>query len=86
MLLAALAFTCWFLVAYSDGGMHLPALLASLISFGMSAALFLSGLIADGVNTNRRLLEDALYRIKRLEADLGSQGTEAHGPRREALR
>jgi len=85
MLLAALAFTCWFLVAYSSGGMHLPALLASLISFGMSAALFLSGLIADGVNTNRRLLEDALYRIKGLEAGLGTQSADAHGPRRKVL-
>ena len=75
-LLVALAFTGWFLVAYGDGGMHLPALLASLISFGMSTALFLCGLIADGVNTNRRLLEDALYRLKRLEADLGTEERE----------
>ncbi len=85
MLLAALACTSWFLVGYGDGGMHLPALLASLISFGISAALFLTGLIADGVNTNRRLLEDALYRLKRLEADLGTHGAEAHGPRRKGL-
>ena len=31
-------------------------------------SFFISGLIADGVNSNRKLLEDALYRIKRLEA------------------
>jgi glycosyltransferase involved in cell wall biosynthesis len=75
-LVAALAFMAWFLVAYGDGGMHLPALLATLIAFGLSGALFLSGLIADGVNTNRRLLEDALYRLKRLEADLGTEAGE----------
>jgi hypothetical protein len=75
-LVAAMAFMAWFLVGYGDGGMHLPALLATLIAFGLSAALFLSGLIADGVNTNRRLLEDALYRLKRLEADLGTEDRE----------
>lgn len=75
-LVASLAFTTWFLIGYGDGGMHLPALLASLISFGVGAALFLCGLIADGVNTNRRLLEDALYRLKRLEADLGGEDRE----------
>jgi glycosyltransferase involved in cell wall biosynthesis len=72
----AAGFTTWFFVSYGDGGMHLPALLASLISFGVSAALFLSGLIADGVNTNRRLLEDALYRLKRLEADIVTEDRE----------
>ena len=75
-LVAAMAFMAWFLVGYGDGGMHLPALLATLIAFGLSGALFLSGLIADGVNTNRRLLEDALYRLKRLEADLGTEDRE----------
>jgi hypothetical protein len=75
-LVVAVGFTTWFLLSYGDGGMHLPSLLASLISFGVSAALFLSGLIADGVNTNRRLLEDALYRLKRLEADIGTEDRE----------
>jgi hypothetical protein len=75
-LVAGVAFMGWFLVGYGDGGMHLPALLATLIAFGLSGALFLSGLIADGVNTNRRLLEDALYRLKRLEADLGTEDRE----------
>jgi hypothetical protein len=32
-------------------------------------ALFITALIADGTNENRRLLEDALYRIKRMEAE-----------------
>jgi glycosyltransferase involved in cell wall biosynthesis len=72
--------TIWFLAGYSDGGMHLPALLASVITLVLSVSLFIAGLIADGVNSNRKLLEDALYRIKRLEAqgvelsrgDLGS--------------
>jgi hypothetical protein len=75
-LLAGLGFMGWFLTSYGDGGMHLPSALATLLAFGLGAALFLAGLIADGVNSNRRLLEDALYRIKHLEADLAREGRE----------
>ncbi|HZR92509.1 MAG TPA: glycosyltransferase family 2 protein [Gaiellaceae bacterium] len=69
MLLIAAGCTVWFLAGYANGGMHLPALLASVLAFVLSASLFISGLIADGINSNRRLLEDALYRIKRIEAE-----------------
>jgi hypothetical protein len=68
MLVIAGACTAWFMAGYADGGMHLPALLMSVLALVLSASFFISGLVADGVNTNRRLLEDALYRIKRLEA------------------
>ena len=82
MFLIALCFTAWFLLAYGDGGMHLPSLLAALVAYGISGSLFLCGIVADGVNSSRRLLEDALFRIKRLEADLGaSDGLhDPHGP------
>ena len=59
----------WFLLGYQHGGMHLPALFASLLCVLTSGGLFLAGLIADGTNSNRRLLEDALYRIKLIEAE-----------------
>jgi glycosyltransferase involved in cell wall biosynthesis len=68
MLTASAACTIWFLAGYANGGMHLPALLASVLTLVLSVSFFIAGLIADGVNSNRRLLEDALYRIKRLEA------------------
>jgi hypothetical protein len=64
----ALGATMWFLVGYGDGGMHLPALLAAVLSAIAAVGLFISGLIADGISSNRRLLEDALYRLKELEA------------------
>jgi glycosyltransferase involved in cell wall biosynthesis len=64
----------WFLLGYQRGGMHLPALFASLLSALTSGGLFITGLIADGTNTNRRLLEDALYRLKSIESErLGNQ-------------
>jgi glycosyltransferase involved in cell wall biosynthesis len=81
LLVVSAAFTTWFLLGYADGGMHLPALLASVFALILSVGLFVSGLIADGVNSNRRLLEDALYRLKRLEAQGALE--QGIGPTRE---
>ena len=67
--LGSVACGLWFFIRYGDGGMHLPALLTSLVCALASMALFITALIADGTNENRRLLEDALYRIKRMEAE-----------------
>jgi hypothetical protein len=59
--------TGWFLLGYQSGGMHLPALLAAVLTFVLAVGLFVSGLIADGVSTSHRLLEEVLYHMKRLE-------------------
>ncbi len=67
MMLLSIASTGWFLAGYQSGGLHLPALLAAVLASILSVGLLVSGLVADGINTNRRLLEDALYRIKSLE-------------------
>ncbi len=69
MLLLSAALTGWFLLGYRSGGLHLPALLAALLSFVLAIGLFLSGLIADGITTNHRLLEEVLFRLRRLEHD-----------------
>jgi glycosyltransferase involved in cell wall biosynthesis len=66
--LAAVVTTAWFLISYSAGGLHLPALLAALLLAIVAAALLICGLLADGISANRCLLEDALHRIKRIEA------------------
>jgi glycosyltransferase involved in cell wall biosynthesis len=63
----------WFLVSYGSGGMHLPSLLAAVLLAIFSAALVICGILADAVFANRRLLEDALHRLKQIEA--GSQTT-----------
>jgi len=70
MLFVSVALTLWFLVGYQSGGLHLPSLLAALLTFGLSIGLFLCGLIADGINTNQRLLEEMLFHLKRVEHDL----------------
>ena len=74
MMLVAVGFTGWFLSGYRSGGLHLPALLAALLALVISVGLFVSGLIADGIGSNRRLLEDLLYRVKTLEYDTPGVG------------
>jgi glycosyltransferase involved in cell wall biosynthesis len=67
--LAAGMAIAWFVASYAGGGMHLPALLAAVLLSLVAAALLICGLLADGISRNQRLLEDALHRIKRIEAD-----------------
>jgi hypothetical protein len=99
MLTLSGAATGWFLFGYQHGGMHLPALLAAMMTFVLGVGLIVSGLIADGVSTSHRLLEDVLYHARRLEHDvLASRGSsleaESHplgvadvrGRRRRSLR
>ena len=72
--IVAVALTCKFLWGYHmDGaGRHLPALLAAILFSTAGAAFFVARLIADGIETTRRLLEDALYSIRQLELESAS--------------
>jgi hypothetical protein len=64
----AIVTTAYFIASYANGGMHLPALLAALVLALGAVSLLVCGLLADGISANRRLTEDALARIKRIEA------------------
>jgi hypothetical protein len=68
-LAVGLGFAGAFLFGYqADGaGRHLPALLAALLFVIVGVGLFVSRLIADGIETSRRLLEEALYIVRRAE-------------------
>jgi glycosyltransferase involved in cell wall biosynthesis len=68
-IVAGVAFAATFLVGYqADGaGRHLPALLAALLFVIVGVGLFVSRLIADGIETSRRLLEETLYMVRRME-------------------
>jgi Glycosyl transferase family 2 len=74
--LVALVTTAWFLWSYHvDGaGRHLPLLLASVLSALACMGLAVSGLLAAGIDSSRRLTEDALYHIRCVE--LAWDGTE----------
>lgn len=65
----AIALTGLFLWRYQGGGAgrHLPALLASLVSWMVTVGLFVCAMLASGIDASRRMLEDALYAIRRLE-------------------
>jgi hypothetical protein len=67
--LLAVVLTGIFLWRYQGGGAgrHLPALLASLVSWMITVGLFVCAMLAAGIDASRRLLEDALYAIRRLE-------------------
>jgi glycosyltransferase involved in cell wall biosynthesis len=66
---AALAMTALFLLRYQGGGAgrHLPALLASLVLWIVCVGLFVATMLAAGIDTSRRLLEEALYAVRKLE-------------------
>ena len=69
----AIAFTALFLVGYhADGaGRHLPSLLASVLASIAVMGLFVSALLASGIEASRRLVEDALYHIRCVELGRG---------------
>ncbi len=67
---AAVAMTALFVLRYEAGGgagSHLPALLASTVLWVISVGLFVSSMLAAGIDTSRKLLEEALYSMRRLE-------------------
>ena len=68
-IVAGIGFAVTFLLGYqADGaGRHLPALLAALLFVIVGVGLFVSRLIADGIETSRRLLEETLYMVRRIE-------------------
>jgi hypothetical protein len=63
----AIATTAWFLISYAGGGLHLPILLAALLLVMATGALGVCGLLADGISLNRRLIEDTLMRVRKME-------------------
>jgi hypothetical protein len=70
MVVVSIGLTIWFLAGYQSGGLHLPSLLAAILAFVLALGLFICGLIADGINTNQRLLEEVLLHLRRVEHDV----------------
>ncbi|MFH1131878.1 MAG: glycosyltransferase family 2 protein [Pseudomonadota bacterium] len=55
---------------FSNGGMgHIQSLILAAILLIVAFVVFVAGLLADLVGANRKLLEDALVRLRRLEYD-----------------
>ncbi len=49
---------------------HLPTTFATVLALVFGIQIFLIGLVADILAANRRLTEDTLYRVKRMDLDL----------------
>jgi len=76
-LLIAIRFLILFLARQGAG--HVQSLILATILLIVGVQIFILGLVADLLATNRRLLEDALYRVRRLELD---KAEEEPGPER----
>ncbi len=57
----------YFFFCTDEGGLHVQSLILAAILLLAGFQMFLTGVIADLIATNRDLLEDALQRIKKLE-------------------
>ena len=57
----------YFFFFTDEGGLHVQSLILAAILLLAGFQMFLTGVIADLIATNRDLLEDALQRIKKLE-------------------
>ncbi|MCX6071470.1 MAG: glycosyltransferase family 2 protein [Chloroflexi bacterium] len=71
-------FLCYFLVGQSGG--HVQSLILAAILLIVGFQVLLIGLLADLVGFNRRILEEVLYRLRRLE--MGQNSPAPRSPRR----
>jgi glycosyltransferase involved in cell wall biosynthesis len=56
---------------------HIQSLVLSAVFLIVGFQVMLIGLLADLISANRRIIEDALYRVKRLELDLSAKRSPA---------
>jgi len=52
-----------------QGGGHIQSLILAAILFIIGFQVFMIGLVADVISCNRKLIEDTLLRVKRIELD-----------------
>jgi glycosyltransferase involved in cell wall biosynthesis len=61
-----------------DGAGHVQSLILSAVLLIVGFQLVMIGLVADTISANRRLIEDSLYRIRKMELT-GGAGMRGHG-------
>ncbi len=64
-----LRFLGYYLFVYEGGAGHVQSLIVMAVMFMLSFLLFVLGVLADLIYGSRRLVEDALYRSRKLELD-----------------
>ncbi|HWQ84150.1 MAG TPA: hypothetical protein VN363_06255, partial [Anaerolineales bacterium] len=66
-LFLSLRFVYYYVQGQGDG--HVQSLILAAVLLIVGFQTFLIGLVADLINSNRKILEDLIYRIRRLELD-----------------
>jgi hypothetical protein len=56
---------------------HIQSLILATILLIVGVQIFVLGLVADLMATNRRLLEDTLYRVRRMELESSASEQES---------
>ena len=81
--LIGLRFLYFFLTG--NGGGHVQSLILAAILTIVGFQVGMIGLLADLIGSNRRLIEDALYRLKRIELNgsVASAGSRKSSPKAE---
>ena len=70
-LLLSLRFVYYFVLGQGNG--HIQSLILAAVLLIVGFQTFLIGLVADLISFNRKILEDLIYRIRRIEVDANPQ-------------
>ena len=66
-LIPSVRFLIYYIAGQSDG--HIQSLILAAVLFITGFQVLMIGLVADIISLNRRLIEETLYRVKRIELD-----------------
>lgn len=70
-LLLSLRFVYFFILGQGNG--HIQSLILAAVLLIVGFQTFLIGLVADLISSNRKILEDLIYRVRRIETESNSQ-------------
>ena len=70
-MIPSVRFMIYFFLGESDG--HIQSLILAAILFIVGFQILVIGLVADIISVNRRLIEETLFRVKRIEFDYPKQ-------------
>ena len=74
-LILSLRFLCFYLFTPYGGQGHIQSLILAAVLFIVGFQVMVIGLLSDLIAANRRLLEDTLYRVKKLEFKGNEKGS-----------
>lgn len=64
----------WIFLATGSGSGHIQSLILCAVLLMIGVQAFLTGVLADIISDNRKLLEDVQYRVRKMECDAKEEG------------